>query len=601
MRSQIATMVVSLLVAIPGLIAEEAKTLTLPTISCRPVDLDEKCKSSEGDKPYCIYADGRKVTPRDTSFKQRQTLRVVLLDRNPFAYQYKLDIAEKQIADDDISSFLKSLSPAPSGTKAAAKLRPQPEKVVPGAPVSMMIILPKTASDKLDKLKGDRLELDRLIAGKFGDYNEFLPAYENLRAQLKAASGCIAINRQAQSLFDKAQTKRNELLEDEIIRANINALSTEYTNFAQQEDRAAAEARAAINVQSQKASTQELTRSDIPAVQQALADLGNADSISAALQQEKNAVIRLECMYLKFKTTQVGGIQSGILTPLVQRVSRHKGFWDVTLEGPFADPTSVTWTLKEKEVQDEPAVAANYSPASAEVCSQELLTSSDFAAVGYTAAAAPSSLGPAAQKKYVSGAGIAESNPSGKSPGSDPPPAPATDDGYTRVASRQLNFGGPRFALSTGVAFGIMSNPQYERVSGVPLDDKGQPVGTVAKTVVGLKTQSGFRVVPVSLLHARLFKVGNEAIYATAGIGVHSDNKGASPEYVFGLSQSVLDHRLFLTAGAYVGEQQRLANGLFLRRDVSDIQGDLPVVRDLKVRFGFAISYRILGSSENKK
>jgi len=67
-----------------------------------------------------------------------------------------------------------------------------------------------------------------------------------------------------------------------------------------------------------------------------------------------------------------------------------------------------------------------------------------------------------------------------------------------------------------------------------------------------------------------------------------------------GISQSLVDQKLFITLGTYIGKQQVLKNGLFLGQDASAIQGELPVDQVTHFKFGVAISYRFnIGGSGN--
>jgi hypothetical protein len=83
------------------------------------------------------------------------------------------------------------------------------------------------------------------------------------------------------------------------------------------------------------------------------------------------------------------------------------------------------------------------------------------------------------------------------------------------------------------------------------------------------------------------------------GVTANSDNKGTDPEFLLGFSRSLVQEKCFITAGAYIGERQKLDGGLYVGEVIpSTFTSDLPVTKSYHVGFSFGISYRFASSKD---
>jgi hypothetical protein len=148
-------------------------------------------------------------------------------------------------------------------------------------------------------------------------------------------------------------------------------------------------------------------------------------------------------------------------------------------------------------------------------------------------------------------------------------------------------FGSPRFYAAAGLAFSPMNVVQYARVDSVSA--AGEKI-----VKVGRSAEANFRVQPIAMVHARMnsCKVSDFPIYLSAGITAKGDNKGTVPEYLIGLSTSFVNQRIFVTAGAYIGQRQNLQGGLREGDTVPSALAELPVSKGYTSAFGFALTYR---------
>jgi hypothetical protein len=175
-------------------------------------------------------------------------------------------------------------------------------------------------------------------------------------------------------------------------------------------------------------------------------------------------------------------------------------------------------------------------------------------------------------------------------PKSYPPDAPSTV-----VLEQPWTFGRPRWVVSGGLSSGIISKQEFQRTMTVS--------NGTSETVVGLKSDSKFRTNPMLFAHTLLAysRHDADAWYATLGVTSSSDNQSTNPEFLVGISRSLAQQRFFITGGAYIGEQQKLAGGLALGQVLpSTFTGDIPVTKSYHASFGFGFSYRITGSKPSQ-
>jgi hypothetical protein len=171
-------------------------------------------------------------------------------------------------------------------------------------------------------------------------------------------------------------------------------------------------------------------------------------------------------------------------------------------------------------------------------------------------------------------------------------PAPAANSW-----SHDFRFGpGPRFVL----AGGLVISPLQQVTFSTTATPGG--TGATANTIIQ-QQNSGTRILPIAMLHARYWDqlppngwyawVPN---YLSAGVTAKSsDNKGTNIEYLFGPSWSFAERQIFITAGAYAGQQQRLANSLTVGSTTGLSAANLPITQTTIWKPGFAITWAPAG------
>jgi hypothetical protein len=84
--------------------------------------------------------------------------------------------------------------------------------------------------------------------------------------------------------------------------------------------------------------------------------------------------------------------------------------------------------------------------------------------------------------------------------------------------------------------------------------------------------------------------------YVSFGVTAKSsDNKGTNIEYLFGPSWGFAERQLFLTVGAYAGQQQRLGGSLSVGQATSLSAANLPISQTTVWKVGFAITWAPAG------
>lgn len=165
----------------------------------------------------------------------------------------------------------------------------------------------------------------------------------------------------------------------------------------------------------------------------------------------------------------------------------------------------------------------------------------------------------------------------------------------------KLKFGqAPFFSLSGGLVFSPLRKREFNRVQGFERDQQGNLVLVNGKanltTVVGLKETSPTRIAPAVFLNGRLVDWNNhlvDGLHMSLGITAKNDSKGIDPEFLLGPSLSMLERKMFFTFGAYAGRQQKLTGGLFEGFAVPSTVTDLPIQKNYRWSFGFALSYQL--------
>lgn len=194
-----------------------------------------------------------------------------------------------------------------------------------------------------------------------------------------------------------------------------------------------------------------------------------------------------------------------------------------------------------------------------------------------------------------SGAGTADDNTKSKKAGSDSANTQSNaSTAGTEVGSGTYIFGAPQVVVSVGVGGVFMQNRQYQKV---------QASGQSSGTTIEYSTDSSARISPLIMAHGRIHKFAgtDDAIWGTLGVTASSNNSGVSAEYFVGGTVSFLHNWVFLTPGLYVGQKQTLTGGYKVGQQLpSSFSGSLPIQQSYKPAFGFAISFRVPGTSAPK-
>jgi hypothetical protein len=588
------------------------------TISCWPSNEEEHCKP--GERQICINAQTQEVSPSVVSLSKNDQVRVSVYNKNPFAYQYRLHLDQATIADDDVSGFLKLFLPAApksdvqqvssdvKGKSDAATKTLKPAGNLfsanwaqrnPGEAEE----LSKEAEEfnkQVDELNSESSKLAELIAAQVGTYQQFAERYADEAIRLSKQPGCGTLQEPLNTLRNDAISTRQKLLaaHGNVLNSvkNIADLYRRVDSSVNDHLSKASDASNAATLTGKKGKDAEKAISNFQKAQKLLKD---QQAGRKQLDDFKQSALRLECMYLGFSKTQIAGIESGVIVPLQQAAASPESFWRTQSVGPYDNPTTVSIVNQRRAVDPAkplPPITFPGTGSSGDLCSKDLLTANDFAGVEYSVPSASSGSGvssssgtPAATEKKSTSA---KTTPS-------PNDTSADDTGYEPDGRAIVHFGGQRFITAAGAGFGLLAKPEFVRVSGTPTDAAGNPTGTAVTNIVGLKSESDVRVSPFLLLHTRLFSLThspnfltNEALFFSFGVGAQTDNQGARAEGLVGLSHSLADQRFFVTVGTYIGKQQVLKNGLFLGRDVSGLQGDLPIDQAVHFKLGVAVSWR---------
>ncbi|HEX8180050.1 MAG TPA: putative Ig domain-containing protein [Pyrinomonadaceae bacterium] len=167
----------------------------------------------------------------------------------------------------------------------------------------------------------------------------------------------------------------------------------------------------------------------------------------------------------------------------------------------------------------------------------------------------------------------------------------AAEADFAKLVDTKLNFGGgPRFALAGGFVFSTLEKPEYKRVPAVVNGQTGN--------IVGLKENSNSRILPMLMLHARLFSKPGwnylSGIHLSLGLTAKPDNSGTDAEFLVGPSLSFIEERLFLTFGGYAGRKQELEGNFVVGQLIPKEFGEeLPVSKHYVWKPGFALTYKI--------
>jgi hypothetical protein len=166
----------------------------------------------------------------------------------------------------------------------------------------------------------------------------------------------------------------------------------------------------------------------------------------------------------------------------------------------------------------------------------------------------------------------------------------AADSKFEQVGdATKINFGGgARFAIAGGVVASPFETITYKRVPAI-IDGR-------STTIIGAENSSNSRILPILMLHGRLFEMNNKyisGVHLSLGITAKPNDTGTNVEWLVGPSVSFIEERLFLTVGGYAGRRQVLEGNLTPGQELpADFKEDIPVNNRLVWKPGFALTYK---------
>jgi hypothetical protein len=156
-----------------------------------------------------------------------------------------------------------------------------------------------------------------------------------------------------------------------------------------------------------------------------------------------------------------------------------------------------------------------------------------------------------------------------------------------------VQIGQPRFALSGGLVYSPLPRRTFTSVKGFARDAQGNPTGNGSADVVGFGENSSRRVLPMVMLNTRLTNFKPADLYFSWGVSAKNDGN-FDIEYLFGPSVSLLNNRAFFTFGAYGGQTQNLVADVAVGDALPDTIGDAKLYRKSLIwKPGFSFSYSL--------
>jgi hypothetical protein len=564
------------------------------------VDAMTKALTSKTDPKFCTSEEvASDFDIHATYLNPKQSIALVVCNKNPFNYSTALVVDEQPIQDDDLSTFLGILDPMLGATQAAKtatstaanSTTAKTQKSAHNAAVPT----PHTFRIK-DSIQACLSNIVQQLNNVDQDYTQFLADYVGLKANLEDDS--IECNQRltgAQSLW----TKASDLVRSPKLRNASQSITILLSEINQ---------RVAI------ATASEYKGSDV--TQQQIVSLNAA----------KEALTTQSCIAQKTASLIYQNVELKVLDPLGKILGKRDAFVYIAYLGPYQQPTQVNWTVRSQSIdksilpspselsgdpyQDclaqqgnspsKPAKQTNPQTSDSVVSNKVQLLPVSFS-YGAPQAAQPTDSTPQSKQTNKKGnntqtANNTQNNDTNNSTGSQTQPKDAATTGDL-VRSGALTFGGPRFIVSAGIAGVTLGQKQFQKGVGQALDATGKPIpGQSTANIIEYQNNDAFRISPLIMAHTRLYSYrgSDRAIWATLGVTGKSDTSGVSPEYLFGVSQSFWNNWLFLTGGLYVGRKESLSSGLYVGQTVpSNLTGSIPFQNNYKAGFGLALSFRI--------
>jgi hypothetical protein len=539
-----------------------------------------------------------KMPNKSVNFKKSEKINISIRNMNPFMYDYIVRVNRREVVDTAHLQFLAQLSPllkavipttenqaTTNAIGAAAETTNRRGKLLPkGSPR-----VPATCPDSLKQNAGDAVQY------LFDTQKELQKKLEGIES--KAGFPSISAKyTQLKSDYTQARTKLFDPL------ADCNQLcdaAHRWDDAYQGED--------SLGLDNQEQAVQDLIllanelKDNAQEFQATYSDLANSGKATCVPVVSGFDYAKVIIGYATAVIARGNALQARInemrqnltlfskLKDAVKMVFDHKYLTlrQDLMVGGFDDPTTVNIVLERKARSLE----ADTKPNPPSQMASHDATGAGRLAFNQAAAGDDAGAGEKGNKDTADAQQPAQPQP--------------LDEGTK--TSEALNFGGgPRFTLSGGIVIAALKKREFQPVYGFARDPRGMATnGETLTTVIGEKENSQFRVTPILLLSTRLTNQRANNLHWSFGIGASDDNQGMKFEYFTGPSIDLLDKKLFLTIGPYVGKEQRLTGDAFLGGKPEGLaKGDtIPTQSNMRARIGFSFTYRIfpLGKKESPK
>lgn len=471
---------------------------------CSPADENEK-------KDFIIYAAASGEPKGVTRFKRNERARIILKNKNPFLYQYRVTLEEKVIAETAVGSFL-SLIPFVSGMAEPPKEKQDAHQAIPSTVQKMQknfenatsSCFDDTAKKKLEKINRfhqDLLEQQENLKDEFTEPDRFVAAYNTQTNILKDKRAILHRDSSCDEIYTTATTLRDELqsfLQSQ--KTAFNNLSNKITKYKREAQLFQDEVSDFIK--------------DVPLNCRTNGQVDVFEKSTKVFTDSANDLDdKLKSMDkgLEEMAKNVNNINTVLAQP--------NAFYEVYYRGEYDLPTNVKVKVERK--------------------------SRTVADVAYS----------------------------------------------TMLENQTLNFGGrARFALAGGLVGSPFETFNFVRVPAL--------VNGQQKTVVGVNRSSTSRILPMAMLHGRVFDLSRklylDGIHLSLGVTAKPNDEGTNVEYLVGPSFSFLEGRMFVTAGGYGGRTQRLEGNFTPGAEIPEgFSGELPVSQRFVWKPGFSLTYKI--------
>jgi hypothetical protein len=187
----------------------------------------------------------------------------------------------------------------------------------------------------------------------------------------------------------------------------------------------------------------------------------------------------------------------------------------------------------------------------------------------------------------------------GKAPKGKPAPTPspgqsASATPYDTIAQPVLHYRTiGRFSIGAGFIYGALPAPQFGTVQRHTTAPPGSPGDTIAH-IVTTTDNSVFRVIPAVTLSALLWDWNNDIVdglHITIGAGVLPKSGDVTVDYLIGVSVGLLNSRVFVTPGVYIGRQNYLLSGVHVGDAIGSTTA--PTGSRFEAQFGLGLTYRL--------